>query len=70
MAFIKTNTKEYNCQQVMIFPYLHERKLKLINEKPNCKYLYTSFESKVNSGNSETLILCINLTKMKYYIYS
>jgi hypothetical protein len=66
LAFVILNNHELAPKQLLILPYLHERKIYLNRIKKNTKYFYTTSQS----GDSDSKIFAINLTESKYYIYS
>jgi hypothetical protein len=44
MAYISVNSKRYLPKKLMVFPYLHERKIYLNKQKPGNSYFYTTIE--------------------------
>jgi len=59
--------------QLIILPYLHERKIFLNRIKFNTNYFYTSIQRKEQALEQEEIqssMIAINLTESKLYVYS
>jgi len=67
-VYIITNPIKLSATRIMITPYLHEKRIYLIRDKPNTEYFYTSLKNDINP--SRRSIVCTNLTESKYYIFS
>ena len=63
------NRKSLDTFRIINLPYLHERKIVLGNNKPECEYFETAQQSQI-VGDEEISFFNINLTESKYYVYS
>ena len=64
LAFVILNNNELAPKKLLLLPYLHERKIYLNRIKQNTKYFFTSIQRP-----TESIIISINLTESKYYVY-
>lgn len=53
LAYFTRNEKLQKANDLVILPYLHERRIYLNKMKPDCKYFYTSIRESVANGGDE-----------------
>jgi hypothetical protein len=66
MMYVVKNKKQVTVRQIILTPYLHERKILLNKTRSDCEYFSTTFYIEDN----RKVLLSINITDSKYYIYS
>lgn len=73
LIYVIQNKKTYACKQVLILPYLHERKILLTKIKEQKNYFYTTLKKTIQSQHGDhtfTSLIMMNLSDHKYYVYS
>ena len=65
LIYVLKNKKKKTPLQILLLPYLHERRILLNKTQENCQYFYTA----VTRGNI-TQLICLNISHSKLYIYS
>lgn len=71
-VYLTRNPDSHKPFKLIILPYLHERKIYLNPMKPRNNYFYTALEDlKVTATDSATtLMIAMDLTASKYFLYS
>jgi len=84
VLYLTRNFKKLQPKRLIMLPFLHERKVFLQKNSPDCEYFYTVLDDEVgcndkmfnglenesNCSQYNSLNVAMNLTKNKYAVYS
>ena len=81
LIYLIKSSEENCCAKLLILPYLHSKKVKMIAQKPNTRYFYTTVARNISCPDQKTKdhlndpklyrsIVSNNISESKFYIFS